>query len=91
MVRYQRQWEFPSRSNPTKTYTVSLTMDGQYICHCWPYLNNRNQPCRHIHSVMATFRPAQALPVPISQGVTRHTESMSIWDNGLDAAFENGE
>ena len=46
-VRYQKQWKIPSNSNPDKTYTVSLTMDGKYICHCWPFLNTRKE-CNHI-------------------------------------------
>jgi len=47
-VQYQKQWSFPSKSNPNKTYKVSLTMDGKYICGCWPFLQHRDQDCEHI-------------------------------------------
>lgn len=46
-VRYKKQWKIPSNSDKTKTYTVSLTMDDKYICHCWPFLRTRKE-CVHI-------------------------------------------
>uniref|UniRef100_A0A7C4AGJ1 SWIM-type domain-containing protein n=1 Tax=Fundidesulfovibrio putealis TaxID=270496 RepID=A0A7C4AGJ1_9BACT len=42
----------PSESEPDKAYTVSLTADGAYRCHCWPFLRTR-QPCKHIEQVLA--------------------------------------
>ena len=52
MQHYVNQWEFPSKSNPDKKYKVSLTEDGKYICGCWPFLRNRDQPCSHIQAVI---------------------------------------
>lgn len=49
MSNYQKQWEVPSSSGG-KSYTVSLTQDGEYVCHCWPFLRNR-QDCKHITAV----------------------------------------
>lgn len=45
--QYKKQWKIPSNSDPSKTYTVSLTMNDQYICHCWPFLKTRKE-CNHI-------------------------------------------
>lgn len=47
MTSYKRQWKIPSSSDKSKTYTVSLTMSDQYICHCWPFLRTRKE-CTHI-------------------------------------------
>ncbi len=56
--KYLKQWNFPSKSNPSKTYTVSLKPDGEYICSCWPYLRTR-QPCKHIKAAMNATQKAQ--------------------------------
>ena len=45
--QYKKQWKIPSSSEPDKTYTVSLTMDNQYVCHCWPFLRTRKE-CTHV-------------------------------------------
>ena len=46
-TRYKKQWRIPSSSDKGKFYTVSLTMNDEYICHCWPFLRNRKE-CTHI-------------------------------------------
>lgn len=46
--QYEKQWEVPSESDEKKTYTVSLKKDGTYVCHCWPFLRNRQKECKHI-------------------------------------------
>lgn len=49
---YEQQWDVPSDSNPSSYYTVSLTQEGQLICHCWPFLRTR-EACKHIRQVQA--------------------------------------
>lgn len=49
--KYLKQWSYPSKSDPSKTYIVSLKQDGEYICSCWPYLKTR-KPCKHILEAM---------------------------------------
>ncbi|CAG0937173.1 hypothetical protein TFLX_06085 [Thermoflexales bacterium] len=49
--RYEQQWDVSSDSDPTAYYTVSLTREGQLICHCWPFLRNRE--CKHVRRVQA--------------------------------------
>jgi len=47
---YSHKWTIPSSSDPSKSYTVSLTDDGQYECSCpqWIY---RRRECKHIQQV----------------------------------------
>jgi len=47
---YSQKWSVPSSSDPNKTYTVSLTADGEWECSCpqWIY---RRQECKHIQRV----------------------------------------
>ena len=51
--KYERQWDVPSDSDPSAYYTVSLTHEGEYVCHCWPFLRDRTKPCKHIRKVEA--------------------------------------
>ncbi len=50
--KYEQQWDVPSESDPSSYYTVSLTIEGEYKCHCWPFLRKR-EPCKHIRQVLA--------------------------------------
>ena len=47
---YSQKWSVPSSSDPNKTYTVSLTADGQWECSCpqWIY---RRQECKHMQRI----------------------------------------
>ena len=60
----QRTWQFPSRSNPDKVYTVVLWIDdwkqfkrGMVTCNCPAWLYNKsplaNRECKHTKEVMA--------------------------------------
>ena len=49
-MQYKKQWKVPSASDARKEYTVSLKDDGEYICHCFPFLKTR-KPCKHILAV----------------------------------------
>jgi hypothetical protein len=51
--QYEQQWDVPSDSDPAAYYTVSLTREGEYVCHCWPFLRDRTKPCKHIRKVQA--------------------------------------
>lgn len=51
--KYEQQWDVPSNSDPSAYYTVSLTREGEYVCHCWPFLRDRTKPCKHIRKVQA--------------------------------------
>ena len=51
--QYEQQWDVPSDSDPASYYTVSLTREGEYVCHCWPFLRDRTKPCKHIRKVQA--------------------------------------
>ena len=90
-VRYQKQWVVRSVSRPNIVYKISLTMDNQYQCSCprWVY---KREDCKHIRSIRDSFRPAEpivVLPERLTRVVTRQG-NMSIWDNGLDVALEDG-
>ena len=61
-MKYQAQWTFSSRSDPNKTYKVSLKLDGKYICGCWPFLRTR-KPCQHIESVLSGNIDADGKPI----------------------------
>lgn len=73
--RYEQQWNVPSDSDPSAYYTVSLTREGEYVCHCWPFLRNR-QPCKHIRKVQAgqiapRGQPQAAPPVTTALAVSK--------------------
>ena len=55
--RWVKQWKVPSASNPAKSYTVSMDKDGNYACHCWPFLNSR-VTSKHIEAVKGGAYPA---------------------------------
>lgn len=56
---YVEQWQIPSHSDPTKTYTVSLTDQGEYQCSC-PHWKFRRQECKHIREAKAKLRSEQS-------------------------------
>ncbi|MEM2922240.1 MAG: hypothetical protein QXF26_08000 [Candidatus Bathyarchaeia archaeon] len=53
--KYADQWNVGSHSDPSKFYTVSLTVDGDYECSCpqWIY---RRRECKHIQEVKDNVR-----------------------------------
>ena len=51
-TKWVKQWKVPSESNPSKLYTVSMDTNGNYVCHCWPFLRSRTT-CKHIEQVKA--------------------------------------
>ena len=76
--KYEQQWDVPSDSDPASYYTVSLTREGEYVCHCWPFLRDRTKPCKHIRKVQAgeaaprgpsTAPPPMRTPPPPTTGV----------------------
>ncbi len=60
--KYERQWDVPSESDPSSYYTVSLTREGEYVCHCWPFLRQPDRPCKHIRQVQQGRIPPRGTP-----------------------------
>ena len=65
---YEQQWDVPSDSTPSSYYTVSLTQEGQLVCHCWPFLRDR-QPCKHIRKVQAGEIAPRGQPIAAPSAV----------------------
>jgi len=58
---YANKWNVRSHSDPSKSYMVSLTDDGQYECSCpqWIY---RRKECKHIQQIKGSLAGAIAKP-----------------------------
>lgn len=80
MVEYKQQWSVPS-SDGQRTYTVSLTMDGQWQCGCRGWTTHINEDgsrndCTHIKKKKAELginsKPRLDTPFPVktSSGAT---------------------
>lgn len=52
-VTYNPVVEFPSKSNPSKNYTVSMRMDGEVTCNCpaWTFKKGDERTCKHVREV----------------------------------------
>lgn len=57
MVTYEKIKEFPSKSNPSKSYWVSKRNDGVLTCNCPAWANNTSgdRTCRHTLTVALEF------------------------------------
>jgi hypothetical protein len=71
--KYEQQWDVPSGSDPSAYYTVSLTRDGEYVCHCWPYLRS-HEPCKHIRQVQQGRVPPRGQRAAETDRITPQTE-----------------
>jgi len=65
---YREVQRFPSKSNPSKEYTVKVDENGDLSCNCpaWTFKKNDARTCKHVQSVdsgVATPVPAAA-PAP---------------------------
>lgn len=49
-MKWVKQWDVPSHSNPKKKYVVSKADDGTFGCDC-PVWKFRRQECKHIEQV----------------------------------------
>ena len=51
-MEYLNQWTVPSDSNPSDSYTVSLTYDGKWQCSCkgWT-MHVPRKDCKHIRRI----------------------------------------
>ena len=58
---YANKWNVRSSSDPSKSYTVSITDDGQFECSCpqWIY---RRKECKHIQQIKGSLAGAIAKP-----------------------------
>ena len=88
MKRYVQKWRVPSRSDPSKVYTVSKTADGKYECSCpqWIY---RRKECYHITLVKTQktldgsnfneekVEPLQIVPAMVTQ-VTKEDNKLLV-------------
>ncbi|MGB9022381.1 MAG: SWIM zinc finger family protein [Candidatus Bathyarchaeia archaeon] len=58
---YVCKWEVPSFSDPSKAYTVSKTVSGDYQCSCPRWTKSklyRRQQCKHIDTVLGHLPPS---------------------------------
>jgi len=59
---YREVARFPSKSNPSKEYTVNVDENGNLSCTCpaWTFKKGDERTCRHVQEVAAGV----ASPVP---------------------------
>ena len=59
---------FPSKSNPSKTYTVSVDQNGELSCDCkaWVFKKGATRTCKHVEEVerrgVGSFTVPEASP-----------------------------
>ena len=58
---YKDQWQVPSSSNPSKSYTVSLTMADEWQCSCPGWTTHMpRRDCKHIKQMRRDLQIAGA-------------------------------
>ncbi len=83
---YERQWDVPSDSDPSSYYTVSLTQEGDYVCHCWPFLRDRTKPCKHIRKVQAGQIAPRGQPLAGPSAAARVAPAITVSELRLTLA-----
>ena len=53
MKQYNFMAEVPSKSNPSKHYTIKVDENGLFSCNCpsWIFNTRRNRTCKHIDAL----------------------------------------
>ena len=75
MKNYSPVATYPSSSNPSKTYTVSVDSDGNLSCTCpaWVFKKQGARTCKHVEDVerqQQGLTPASVAP-PVVQAAER--------------------
>lgn len=53
-MKYLNQWSVPSNSNPSESYTISLTYEGEWQCSCKGWTQHvPRKDCTHIRQLKA--------------------------------------
>ena len=64
---YRPVRHFPSKSNPSKSYTVSVDEEGNLSCNCpaWTFKKGNERTCKHVQAVEDGGSPPPApMPAP---------------------------
>lgn len=62
-MKYLNQWSVPSNSDPSKSYTISLTYEGEFQCSCYGWTRHvPRKDCTHIKELKAD-------PEALKQGI----------------------
>ena len=70
---YRSVRDFPSKSNPSKSYTVSIDEDGELSCTCpaWTFKKGSQRTCRHVQEVEGSGESPSPAPMPVPQVAAR--------------------
>ncbi len=70
---YRSVRDFPSKSNPSKSYTVSVDEVGELSCTCpaWTFKKGAQRTCKHVEEVEGSDGKPSPAPMPASQAMTR--------------------
>lgn len=95
--KWQKTWEVPSESKPDKKYRVSRDWNGNYACHCWPYLKyhktHPNYQCKHIHEIIVRMDKEEGRvtePRKINYAVGTGP-NMTAFNTDLGSIWKRGE
>ena len=63
---YRPVRHFPSKSNPSKSYTVSVDEEGNLSCNCpaWTFKKGEERTCKHVQAVEADGDSPAPAPMP---------------------------
>ena len=64
---------YPSKSNPSKSYTVSVDENGDLSCNCpaWTFKKGDTRTCKHVEDFQRNGEPVAAAPMPAPQATNR--------------------
>ena len=70
---YRPVRDFPSKSNPSKSYTVSVDEEGKLSCNCpaWTFKKGEERTCKHVQAVEADGDSPAPAPMPVPQATPR--------------------
>ncbi len=70
---YRAVRDFPSKSNPAKSHTVSIDENGELSCSCpaWTFKRSDVRTCKHVQMVEADGGNPAPAPMPVPQAAAR--------------------
>jgi len=79
---YRPVRDFPSKSNPGKSYTVSMDEEGNLSCNCpaWTFKKGDERTCKHVQAVEADGGASQPAPAPMPEPPTPREKGGTLAD-----------
>lgn len=73
---YRAVAQYPSSSNPSKVYTISVDEEGALSCNCpaWTFKRGTSRTCKHVEDYMVnggSTKVPVAVPEPVVQATDR--------------------